>query len=284
MPNRKSAIDDGHPRPTLRDLDIVRAVHQHGQMTRRQIQRLFFRRNGKLASDQAVCRRLAILTRRQYLDRARLPTAMGSGPYVYWPGRWAAAALSTLDAPLVRRRTRARRIRRVADLAHVLEIVDCYISLKEALWNGGGRILEWLGESEAHHVFTLQGTRRLFSPDAYCLWSISGDEGAFFLEWDRGTESISRFAEKMTRYHEYYRARAYHEHLGEMGLRPRMLIAVPDKRREDKIAVWIDRRLASGALGALPTVLLSQRDAVLCGAMAPIWRKPGAEDRIRFVD
>jgi len=172
----------------------------------------------------------------------------------------------------------------IAGLAHALEIVDFYIALKEGLERRGGRIVAWLGEAEARYQFGGQGRRLLFSPDAYCLWAFGMEEGSFFLEWDRGTESMTRFSQKLARYQAYYQVRAHHDHLGETELRPRLLIVVPDERREKNLVGWMARRLKKGEFAALPTVLVAVRDVVFRDILGPIWHQPGQERGVRLVD
>lgn len=110
-------------------------------------------------------------------------------------------------------------------------MVDFYIVLKEGLESRGGRIVTWLGERDARYQFRGHGRCLLLTPDGYCLWALGEEEGSFFLEWDRGTESMTRFSQKLTRCEEYFRARAYHDYLGEVGMRPRLVIVVPDQGR-----------------------------------------------------
>jgi len=162
-----------------------------------------------------------------------------------------------------------------AGLYHGLQVVDFYVALHEALESRGGRIATWLGEGEARYSFASQGKRIVLSPDAYCLWSFGPDEGAFFLEWDRGTESMTRLSEKLQHYQTYYQLQGYHDHLGEMGLRPRILIVVPDARREQRLIDWIAARQGKGDFAALPTILVSTRDEVLTRMLEPIWLRPG---------
>ena len=237
-----------------------------------------------MASVQVACRRLRLLAERGYLARTRLPVTRGSGPYVYRPGKGAMVLLDKDERTLIGRGSSRRRIESLAGLAHGLETVDFYIALKEALESRGGRIIAWLGESQARHRFAWQGQRLLFTPDAYCLWALGAEEGAFFLEWDRGTESMNRFFQKLARYHDYYRVRAYQDHLALIGLRPRLLIVVPDERRERKLAAWVARRLAKGEFKALPTVLVAARDIALHDVLGPIWRRPGQASRVGLVD
>ena len=147
-------------------------------MIRKQIQSLYFRRDGEVASLQAACRRLRLLTERGYLARIRLPAIRGSVPYVYQPGKGAIALLDKDERGLAGR----RRIDSLAAFAHGLETVDFYVALKEALERRGGRMVTWLGESQARYQFAWQGRRLFFSPDVYCLWALG---------WNRAPSSWS---------------------------------------------------------------------------------------------
>ena len=91
-------------------------------MIREQVRRLYFRRNGNLASVQAACRRLKTLTERGYLSRLRLPVAQGSGPYVYQPGKAAATILDAEERRLLGRGVRGHRVDSAAGLYHGLEV------------------------------------------------------------------------------------------------------------------------------------------------------------------
>lgn len=275
--------DASAPRPpTARDRAIIRDVLRHGQMTRHQIQRLHFRHGGYVASFQAVCRRLALLTAWGYLSRARLPVPVGSGPFVYQVGPNARLALG--EEPGDRLPAR-RRVRTAPALAHRLEIVDFYIALREAL-EGEGAILTWLGESEARFQGTAGGRRLVIAPDAYCLWRRGGAEGVFFLEWDRGTESLARLADKLTRYDRYYAVELYHDHLGEEGLRPRLLFVVPDARRAERVRDWLVRRRAQRAYPHLPTVLIGRQERVQADPLGWVWERAdgGVDGPVRLVD
>ena len=110
------------------------------------------------------------------------------------------------------------------------------------------------------------------------------EQGSFFLEWDRGTESMTRFSQKLARYQAYYEVRAHHDHLGDLGLRPRILIVVPDERRQKKLVGWMVRKLERSEFASLPTVLIAARDLVLCDILGPIWCRPGDERPMKLVD
>ena len=270
--------------PTPRDVEIMKDVLRLGPMTRQQIRRLHFRTDGKFASVQATCRRLRILTERGYLVRVRLPVAKGSGPYVYFPGPAGSALLGKDTRPRRSRRATNPSLESTAGLYHALEIVDFYIALEECLASSGGSLVTWVGETEARCQFEWHGKRVLLTPDAYCLWAYGDDEGAFFLEWDRGTESMLRLSQKLERYEAYYRLQTYHDHMAEDGLRPRILIVVPDERREKKVVSWMARRLAKGEFPSLPTVLVAVGKVVMGDPLGSTWRMPGHEQRMRMVD
>jgi hypothetical protein len=277
--------DGVRPEPALtpRDVEIIRTVCQHGALTRAQVRRLFFRQGGGLASVQAVCRRLKILTERGYLDRLRIPTAMGSGPYVYLPGARSEAVLAAEELTLARV-TKRERLRSVAAIAHRLEVADFYVGLSEAFASREGCILVWLSERQAYYALPGAGRTLPFTPDAYCLWILGNEEGAFFLEWDRGTESMTRLAEKLARYETYYGLRAYRDHLGEDELRPRVLFVVPDERRRKKLSSWLGRRLTKREWPSLPTVLAAIHADAEADPLGAIWYRSGDDEPLRLVD
>ena len=283
MSSQRSASARTHPVPTPRDLKIIRSVCQHGALTRAQLRHLCFHGPDGLSSVQAACRRLKLLTEREYLGRMRIPTALGSGPYVYLLGARAQVALGRDEGSLAKT-TRRRQVRSAAELKHGLEVVDFHIRLHEAMDALGGRVVIWLSEREAHYALPGRGRTLPFTPDAYCLWALSGEEGAFFLEWDRGTESMTRIAEKLARYETYYGLRAYRDHLGENGLQPRILFVVSDERRRKQFIVWLARRLAKGEWRSLPTILIATRGSSSAEPLGPVWRRPGHERRLRLVD
>ena len=281
MRNQRNAAVKSILPPTSRDREIIRGLFKHGQMVREQIRRLYFRRNsGEMASVQAACRRLRLLTERGYLTRVRLPVLQGSGPYVYEPGR---AAAGILDEEERRALGRRRRVETAAGFLHSLEAVDFYIALKESLEARGGSVVIWLGEKEVRCHFGGGGRRLLLSPDGYCLWSLGLEEGSFFLEWDRGTESMTRLSEKLIRYEAYYQAQAYRDHLGETGMRPRLAIVAPDQRRERKITDWIASKLSKGGLASLPTTLIAAKDLAMKDPLRPIWCSSGVDGRISLL-
>lgn len=286
MPSRKSARGTAPPLPTPRDREIMATLYKHGRMTREHIRRLFFARGvGEQASIQAVCRRLKKLTERGYLARVAIPVAKGSGPYVYGLGKLGAAVVSR-EAKVTGRVAvmDLSKPESLATLSHDLERVDFYIALKTALEELGGGILSWLGEREAAYSFAWKGRKVSISPDAYCLWALGDEEGAFFLEWDRGTESLAAFGLKLSRYGHYFRLKAYQDHLGETGIRPRLLVVASDERREGKLIDWLARRQARNELSSLPTVLFSTQPRVKGDILGHMWKRSDELTFVRLAD
>jgi hypothetical protein len=270
--------------PTPRDKAIVLAVYVHGRLSREQIRRLFFRKEagsapntaGRLASVQAAAARLKLLAQAGYLSRVPAPVLKGSGQYLYSLGPLGSRLLATEYKIAATPSSRRSLTASFLALNHTLEVADFYIAVKEALENGGGAVLSWLGERQALHRFYHQGRRRAIAPDAYCLWSLKGREGSFFVEWERGHQGLNVIADKLDAYDAYYARRAYLEHLGEVGLTPRLVFVVPDERRHRQLLGWLTRQQDRGRWRFLPTVLVGIRATVLAGPSIHAWSKPGA--------
>ncbi len=277
---------------TPRDKAIILTVYTHGRLRREQVRRLFFRKAGPagtmsgqgLASAQATSARLRQLARAGFLLRVRPPAARGSTQYLYSLGPLGTRLLSseygiTTSSPSQRALTRS-----FLALNHTLEVADFFIALKERLETAGGTVLTWLGERQAAHRFHHQGRRRMIAPDAYCLWSLHGQEGSFFLEWERGHQGLDVIAQKLDGYDAYYAHRGYLEHLGEVGLTPRLAFVVPDKRRQTQLLGWLLRQQGRARWRFLPTLLVGAREPVLTNPLGCTWLKPGGVHQTRLLN
>lgn len=276
--------------PTPRDKAIVLAVYTHGRLSREQIRRLFFRKAArgpvapvKLASVQAAAARLRRLAEAGYLWRVPTPVIRGSGQYLYSLGRLGAQLLAAEYKISASPAGRQPLTPSFLALNHTLEVTDFYIALKESLERSGGTILTWLGDRQSAHRFHHQGRRRIIAPDAYCLWSLPRREGSFFLEWERGHQSLKVIGEKLDNYDAYYARRGYLEHLGEVGLTPRIAFVVPDPRRQGHLLSWLGRQKDRGRWRFLPTTLAGVRSAVLADPLAPAWSESARQGAISLV-
>jgi hypothetical protein len=102
------------------------------------------------------------------------------------------------------------------------------------------------------------GRPSYLEPDGSGLLETAGGRLPFFLEWDRGTESSSRFCHKLERYRFYWRSEAWRD---AYATRPHLLVVVPDQRRADLLAHLIGSLFARKPT-ALP-VTLALREPVL---------------------
>jgi hypothetical protein len=278
--------------PTPRDKAIVLAVYVHGRLSREQIRRLFFRKEagsaasaaGRLASIQAAAARLKLLALAGYLSRVPAPVLKGSGQYLYSLGPLGSRLLATEYKITATPSSRRSLTASFLALNHTLEVADFYIAVKEALENSGGAILSWLGERQALHRFYHQGRRRAIAPDAYCLWSLKGREGSFFVEWERGHQSLNVIADKLDSYDAYYARRAYLEHLGEVGLTPRLVFVVPDVRRHRQLLGWLSRQQVRRRWRFLPTVLVGIRASVMASPLEAAWSNPAVVGTVKLFD
>ncbi|GAA5151768.1 hypothetical protein GCM10023321_19370 [Pseudonocardia eucalypti] len=149
----------------------------------------------------------------------------GSQPWRYTLG-YAGARMMTAtrgeDPPSPRtHQTRLERLAASPKLGHLLGVNDFFTQLasharRAALrapntWRGEG-LCRWLSEQQVcthyektflrnpHGGFNQPGSGLRMRPDGYGCWRARGIALAFYLEYDTGTEPLSRVAEKIERY------------------------------------------------------------------------------------
>jgi hypothetical protein len=146
--------------------------------------------------------RLAELHRRDFVARFQ-PYRDGGGaePYHYVLGREGAAVVAAdagEDPDRAARRwdgERALALARSQRRAHLCGINGFYACLVGATRRGEGLLEDWLTEGEA-----ARWGNALVRPDAWGCWREGLEEVEFFLEWDRGTETLGRLVDKLVGY------------------------------------------------------------------------------------
>jgi hypothetical protein len=271
MQNQKSAAYR-YPRlrflPTPRDRLVLQAVRTHGRLTAEQLQRLFFRHpSGRLVSRQAVNARLHRLTSLKLLESVVVNGGHGAGPYAY--------GLGPAGRQLLTRMSRTPRGHSVGAVWHLLEVAEFRVRLQEELTRGGGELAEWVGEAALRGF--LVGRRQWPVADALVHWRLSGREGTFLLEWDRGTETLAILTSKLFRYLDFWQVRGHRELLPGLGLKPRLLLVVASSERASRIAEWLVRQNRERLSG---TVLVGVARSVLRDPLGKVWwrsdlRRPG---------
>ena len=261
MSNQRSGRSLRPPRflPTPRDRLVLEAVRTHGRLTREHIRRLFFRLpGGHLSSVQNANARLHRLVAAGLLEPVVVSLGRGSGPYAY--------AISRRGEQLLRGQSNKSRDGMRGPVWHLLEIAEFRVHLQLALEEAGGLLVEWQGEALLRGLFHRRTGWPL--PDAVVHWRLPQREGAFLLEWDRGSESLAVLTAKLVRYENYWRARGHRELLPGLGLRPRLAIVVPSADRADRLVTWHRQHRARVRSS---TILVAVRDDALLRPLADCW-------------
>lgn len=182
---------------TDRDRMLLRAVARHRVMTSDQLAEVFFD-SRRRAQD-----RLLRLYGLQVLDRFEpIRPAFGRVPLHYVIGRLGAAVLAAedgTDADRAVRRWKADRALALGGsqrLLHLLGVNAFYAALAgHARRHPDAALVDWMTEEEA-----AAWAVDLVRPDAYGTWREAGQTVEFFLEYDRGTESLGRLVAKLSGY------------------------------------------------------------------------------------
>ncbi len=219
---------------------------------------LFFRKNGSTAAPQTVSARLRRLTNAGYLSAVVIDRGRGSGPYAY--------ALSSLGYQALGLRVSTRPPG--GPVQHDLEVADFRIALEYALRPHGGRLVEWLGEPQLRGLIR---KRNMPVPDALVHWKLRTREGAFFLEHDRGTETLATLTAKLEKYAGFWKARSHRLLLPGLGLRPRLIILVGSARSR-RLVTFLEQHPVG------TTVLVGVYGHVLDQPLGRIWWRSDLRD------
>jgi hypothetical protein len=141
------------------------------------------------------------------------------------------------------------------------------VRLQLALERQRGRLIEWIGEEGLRALVRQQGWP---VADGLVHWQLSGREGTFLLEWDRGSESLPVLTAKLRRYVDYWRSRGHRQLLPGLRLRPRLLIVVATLQRADRLIDWLHSQTRHETGG---TVMVGIAARVLDDPLAECWRR-----------
>ncbi|GAA3730867.1 hypothetical protein HDA32_005595 [Spinactinospora alkalitolerans] len=255
-------------RLTDRDYAILGTVHTHRVLTTLQAGALFF--TGPTARNAR--RRLLALHRYGLLDTFR-PTTPGPGTR---PVHWTLAPTGArvlahhrglgLDE-LGYRHDTAAGIAHSAKLDHTTGLVQTFTAFTlAARATPGAHLAVWWGEVQSAAEWG--GYVR---PDAYLRWIEEEARVDAFLEYDTGTEALTRVARKLPGY----------ARLAAASRMPSpILFAVPGTARETNLAA----ALAPHATPATPIRLTTHALLAVPGPAAAIWRAPDSDHRHRLAD
>jgi len=185
---------------TDRDRNLVRLVARHRVLTTPQLARLFF------DSHKRASARLNELLALRVVERFRPHRdAWGAHPWHWVLGPLGAGLLAAErddDPDKASRRWRGERVLAYATgqrLAHLVGTNEVFVSLAEHdRRTDGARMVEWLTEVEG-----AQWSRGIVRPDGLGVWEEGGQSVEFFLEYDRGTETLGRLVRKLRDYEKF---------------------------------------------------------------------------------
>lgn len=256
-------------RLTPRDHEILALVYEHRVLTAQQISEVFF------SGQRAANARLSILYWHRALDRSQPRTPHGGSAPCHYVLDDAGALVLAADRGMTRaelgyRREHATSVLLSQKLAHTVGVNGFFTALHaEARRQPGTASLtawwpEWRCAAEWHGRI---------HPDAYGRWREHGPGGDaetdFFLEFDRGTETLGRVAAKLDAYQALYRASS---------IPTPVLFWLPSAAREAGL-----RKLITGT--ALPAATAAARAPGQAPAhpAGPVWLPAGrTQPRLRL--
>lgn len=195
-PNRRTTRPDlsAVGRLTPRDRQLCLLIAEHDVLTTRQVADVGF------GSDITAQHRLTTLVAMDvfYRFRPHLPT--GSAPYHYTMGPRGAQLVATEKgvAPTskVRLRRRTAELEVSPRLRHLVGANGFFTSLiAHTRSTPGATLRSWWSEQRCFESFG-----SLVRPDGFGVYEEDGSAAAFFLEYDRGTETHRRLAAKLDGY------------------------------------------------------------------------------------
>jgi hypothetical protein len=214
-------------------------------------------------SRHAATHRLLLLQRLDVVDRFRPFRPTGSAPFHYVLGTMGAHILAaeqaTTASELGYNRSQALAIAHSQRLGHLVGVNGFFAALAAtASRRIDAALTAWWSERRC-----AQRWGHLVRPDGYGRWTEAGITVEFFLEYDTGTETITRVASKLTGYTDLATA---------SGIRTPLLLVLPSPKREAEV-----RR----AIGTEP-VPVATASGPLVDPASSVWLPTGAHERERL--
>jgi hypothetical protein len=255
-----------------RDRKIMAALHAFRMLDREQIASLF-----GFQSVRRVNSRLRKLYDHGYLSRSFLPAVRGSAKAIYYlgpKGAGIAAQELGLDPQAIKRQRKHTAEVRELFLAHTMELNDVRIAFSRAIRNHPETKMErWISDTDCvqeYRTALLGGDQiKRFRPDGYFRFWHKGKLNSFFLEHDRSTMTLSRFAGKVEMYLEFARLGYYRERFGVKYFQ--VLVIVPTLARLENLKTAVETVI--NRLFWFTTFDRVTPDTVL----GPVWQRVGAK-------
>jgi len=224
-----------HAKPiqlTQRDIELIQAVHKYRVLHRGQISDMFFA--GVNDEGSSARRRLNLLYQHGYLERIPRfisPPLNNPGPAYRLAQRGAVLLAEHAGVPLAefnywgRSEDKDSHIGKIghAYLEHNLVLSDIRLWLEEQAMKAGFMIETWLDYFDLHSTWktervAIQLTTQVpfediaIAADGYFVLLTEQGRGHFFVEFDRGTETIGKqWKRKVLAYMAYLRSGKFHQ-------------------------------------------------------------------------
>jgi hypothetical protein len=254
---------------TERDMAILRSIFEHRFLTTRQICQLHFHSHASYGSAIRACTRvLARLGGHKLIHKLSRPVGgMGGGSASFIWGIDAAGdrLLKKELPPEEVKRARAFEPTPIF-LAHTLAIADARLMLEDLGRGDHIELLDVATEPFNWRPFVARsGQTQTLKPDLYAVTATVDFEDHWFLEIDRGTESIPTLIRKCEHYQRYQATGLEQE---AHGVFPVVLWLVPTEARRERFRAAIDshKRLSSNLFRVaapyeLPRIVMAGGDA-----------------------
>ncbi|GLL08331.1 replication-relaxation family protein [Dactylosporangium matsuzakiense] len=245
-----------------RDYTIATLLDAHTALTTDQLAAILF-------TNRVACRhRLRELQLLRFIDTFPYVRPGGARTACWVPGMLSArySALVRDEPPPTARMLQERRDRVMLSplLPHLLEVNDVFTGLlAHARRAGTGRLLRWWSER-----VTAAAYDQRIHPDGHGVWADGGGSVGFFLELDRGTETIGKLVAKLA---------AYRRFRLDGGPDYPVVFVLPSLARERHL----HQRLADTAnIQESLVVATTMPDAVAAGrsVAGPVWWRAGHDE------
>jgi hypothetical protein len=248
LPRNKRVADPPPMRLTERDIEIIKTVCEWRIMKGEHIQQLFF------GSQSTASFRLSRLYQHGFLNRHFLPVLGGlaSSPTIYTIGKNGVEILKRegLYNEASKRKLPRKQLSSLF-LEHTLVINTVRVAVTLSAKRHGYHLRRWLDDLDLKTNYDTvvitdrDGRRREVSiiPDSYFELQVPQGRACFFVEVDRGTETLRRFEEKVRAYESYVSSGRYEKRFGTRSLRI-LTIAISRKRIESilKMVPLLEKR------------------------------------------
>ncbi len=230
-PERGSSLLTISHRLRVRDYTIANLLDEHTTLTTDQLAAVLF-------EHRTTCRhRLHALRRLGFIDRFVRNRPGDPAPACWVPGTLSAryVALARDENPPTPKALRDRQDRTYASpyLDHLLQANQFFIDLLvDARHRAQADLVRWWSERT-----TVAAFGRRVHPDGHGVWRDEVGETGFFLELDRGTESLPRLVDKLS---------AYRRLQADGGPAYPVLFALPSAAREQHLQAKLADRLPGG--------------------------------------